>query len=87
MIRGTIDRIVDDKKVVILVENEDNTEQIVVSKEQLPESLRYEGCLIKFKKTEDGISELEHLKEEEKERKERIQDKFDRLSKKLSEDN
>lgn len=86
MVKGVIDRIVDDRKAVILIEDSSDREQIVTDKTNLPESVRYADCLIQFDVEDDEITNLKHLKTEEKERKKRMQRKFDRLSSRLSEE-
>lgn len=85
MIKGAIDRIVDDKKAVILIEN-DEKEQIVTDKDNLPEDLRYAGCLIEFETEEGEITSVKHLKTEEKKRRKRLQRKFEKLSERPSKD-
>lgn len=86
MVKGVIDRIVDDEKAVILIEDSPNREQIITDKTNLPESVRYADCLIQFDVEDGEITNLKHLKTEEKKRKKRMQRKFDRLSKRLSEE-
>lgn len=85
MVRGTIDRIVDGKKAVILIEDQEDKEQLVVDKHQVPEEMRYGGCMMEFERTDDGdIENIEHLQERESNRRKRLRDKFDRLSNRLS---
>lgn len=85
MVRGTIDRIVDGEKAVILIEDQEEREQLVVDKHQVPEEMRYGGCMMEFERTDDGnIEDIKHLQERESKRRKRLQDKFDRLSSRLS---
>ena len=86
MVRGTVDRIVDGDMAVILIEDQEEKEQLVVDKENIPEGLRYDGCMIEFEISESQkINNIEHLKESEYERRQGLEDKFDRLSSKMSE--
>ena len=85
MIKGTVDRIVDDEKAVIVIENGEK-DQMVTDINNLPVDLRYAGCLIKFRFEDGDIINVKHLNTEEKERRKRLERKFERLSEKLSEE-
>ena len=86
MVKGVIDRIVDDKEAVILIEDSIDKKQIVTDKTNLPESVRYADCLIQFDIEDGEITNLKHLKIEEKKRNKKMQKKFDRLSERPSEE-
>ena len=84
MKKGTIDRIEDDSKVVVLVEK--SNEQFVFDKTKFRSESCHPGAIIEFSLEDGDIDEYEYKQDEEKKRRERIEEKYDRLSEKLSED-
>lgn len=82
--KGTIDRIENKSKAVILIESTDDKEQIVIDKDQLPKDLQYSGCILEFEMKDGDPRNFKHLNSEEKNRRKRIERKFDRLSERLS---
>jgi len=82
---GVIDRVVDDTTAVILAEDGDEVvEQVTVPVGELPAAVRGEGdrLLLRFREDE-LVSVTAHVSEDEGES---IQEKFDRLSRRLSEE-
>jgi hypothetical protein len=86
-ITGVVDRIVDGRTAVLLLEEDGEVvEQLDVDVETLPEAGRHEGALFDCQLSEGALAELEHRPNRERNRRERLQKKFDRLSKRLGEE-
>jgi hypothetical protein len=84
---GVVDRIVDGATAVLLLEEDGEVvEQVNVDAETLPADARHEGALLECRLSEGTLAELEHRPSRERNRRERLQEKFDRLSKRLGEE-
>jgi Protein of unknown function (DUF3006). len=87
---GVVDRIVDDTTAVVLVEEDGEViEQVTVPATELPAQSRNEGGRVSLTVRDDDLVSMEHVEEDTSEREERaesIQEKFDRLSRRLSEE-
>jgi hypothetical protein len=80
VLTGTVDRIEDDRHIVIIFDAEDR--QVVCDAEDLPEEVRHPGAVIEADINEDGISNISYLPEEEKSNRKEIEEKRDRLTEK-----
>lgn len=84
---GVVDRIVDGETAVVLLEADDDVRaELDVPAERLPEAGRHEGAVFDVAVEEGDASEFIHRPEAERERRERAQERFDRLSKRLDEE-
>lgn len=84
---GVVDRIVDGETAVILLEADGEVvEQVDVPVESLPEPARDDGGVLSVTIDDDQVVELVSRPEETRARRESIQDKLDRLSRDLSDD-
>ncbi|WP_394743150.1 DUF3006 domain-containing protein [Natronococcus roseus] len=82
---ATLDRIVDNQTAVLLLEVDGETvDQLDVLVTQLPEECQHEGAILEVSVEEGELCEVEYLPEVTQSRKESAQDRFDRLSTKLS---
>ncbi|WP_247002138.1 DUF3006 domain-containing protein [Halosolutus gelatinilyticus] len=81
---AVVDRIVDGRTAVLLLEAEGTTvDDLAVSVAALPEAGRHEGAVFAVS-IEDGVlRELTYRPDEERGRRERAQERFDRLSRRL----
>lgn len=83
---ATIDRIVDGETAVVLIEDDgDVIEQFDVSVEQLPEECAA-GSVVSVTVTDDEIVSTAARPDETTDRQKRIREKFDRLSKRLGDE-
>lgn len=81
---GVIDRIVDGKTAVILLEEDDETiGEVTVDAEEIPNEYRYESALLEVKIADGELVETAHRSKEERERRERVKEKLDRLGEPL----
>ena len=86
---GVVDRIVDGETAVLLLED-DETETVVAERvldvDRLPEDGRHEGAVFDVELADDGdrLEAMTHRPAVERERREEAQDRFDRLSERLS---
>ncbi len=81
-----VDRIVDERTAVVLLEEDgDVVEQLDLDLETLPEECRHEGALFDADVSDGALVDVKYQPERERERRERLQEKFDRLSKRLDE--
>ena len=84
---AVVDRIVDGETAVLLLEDGDEVvEQRDVPVEILPDAARSDGGVLRVSVEGDTITDYEYLPDETAERRERAQERFDRLSKRLSEE-
>ena len=84
---AVVDRIVDGETAVLLLEDGDEVvEQRDVPIEKLPDPARTDGGMLRVTVEEETITEYEYLPDETDERRDRAQERFDRLSKRLSEE-
>lgn len=83
---ATIDRIVDGETAVLLLEEDGNViEQFEISTQQLPAECDA-GSVVSVIVSDDEITEVILRAEETETRRNRIREKFDRLSKRLDDD-
>jgi hypothetical protein len=83
---GAVDRVVDDTTAVVLVEDGDEVvEQVTVPVGELPAALRGEGTRLLLRFSDDELVSVEPEPEHADEG-ESIREKFDRLSRRLSEE-
>lgn len=84
---GVVDRIVDGETAVLLLEDDGETvEQLNVGVETLPADGQHEGALFEIRVSDGTLVDLEYQPEREQNRRDRLQDKFDRLSNRLGEE-
>lgn len=84
---GVIDRIVDGETVVLLLEADGETvEQRDLDPSEIPESGRQEGAVFRVEIVDDELDTIEYQPDRESERRERAQNRFDRLSKRLGDE-
>lgn len=82
-----VDRIVDGSTAVLLLERDgDVVDQLDVDAETLPEDGRHEGAAFDADVSDGSVVALEYRPERERERRERVQDTFDRLSERLGDE-
>ncbi|WP_418281013.1 DUF3006 domain-containing protein [Halorubrum sp. DTA98] len=82
---ATVDRIVDAKTAVILVEDDkEEIEQFDIPADQLPEKGRAEGSVLTVEITDDEIIDMQYDSESTERRRQNAQDRLDRLSERLS---
>lgn len=81
---AVLDRIVDGKTAVLLVEEGDQViDQFDLDVEAVPKDGRHEGAVFEVVLDDDVLRELDYRPVEERERREAAQAKFDRLSERL----
>lgn len=84
---ATVDRIVDEETAVILLEDDDDIiEQLDVPIEELPEAGRDEGSVLAVTVADGEFVTAEFRPEETANRSVAIEEKLDRLSRRLSEE-
>lgn len=83
---GVIDRIEDGIVVMLLEAGGETRDQLEVDPVAVPEAGRHEGAVFEVKVSGEDLEEIEYRPETERERRERAQDRFDRLSKRLDEE-
>jgi hypothetical protein len=85
---GAVDRVVDDTTAVILVEDgSEAVGQVTVPVSELPAALRGEGSRLLLRVSDDELVSVEPEPEpEQADEGESIREKFDRLSRRLSEE-
>lgn len=75
---GIVDRIEDDRYIVIIFDAEDK--QIVCECEDLPKEVHHSGAVIEADINKDDISNINCLPDKEKSNRERMREKRDRLT-------
>ena len=83
--RAVVDRIVDEQ-VVLLLEDEDERGELVVPVTDLPESAREDGNVVTVEREDGEVRAITYDEAATTERRERVQEKLDRLSRPLSEE-
>jgi hypothetical protein len=82
---ATLDRIVDGRTAVLLLEEDDETvDQLDVAVTTLPPGAQHEGAVLEIAVEASELCEVEYLPEVTQSRKESAQERLDRLSTKLS---
>ena len=82
---ATVDRVVDGETAVLLLEEGDEVvDQLDVPVEELPEPAREEGGVLRLIVEADDLVDAEYLDDETARRRERAQNRLDRLSERLS---
>ena len=86
--RAVVDRIVENKAVVLLEAAGEATEndELTVPVTALPELARKEGSVLAIEFTDGELSDIRHDAEATATQRQRIQDKLDRLSRPLSDE-
>lgn len=79
MIRGIVDRIEDNKHIVIIFESEDK--QIVCGVDYLPKEARHSGAVVDADVEGDKILEANYLPDVEEENREKVRRKRDEAEK------
>lgn len=83
---AVVDRIVDGEMAVLLLEDDDEViEQFDVSTERLPAECD-EGSIVSVVVADDELIEMTLRPEETRKRRERIREKFNRLAKRLGDE-
>lgn len=81
---AVIDRIIDGETAVILIEHNDKVrKQFDIAVEELPTEAD-EGGVLEVAIAEGGIETITYLEDETESRQEAVQERFDRLSERLS---
>ncbi len=81
-----VDRIVDGETAVLLLEEDGETvDQLDIAATRLPSTGRHEGAVLEVRVEAGEFREAEYLPEITQSRKASAQERFDRLSTKLSE--
>ena len=84
---GVVDRIVDGETAVILLEAEGETHaQLHEPVKTLPADAQHEGAVFDVQVEDGEVVDLAYRPGEGRERRERAQERFDRLSKRLDEE-
>lgn len=95
---AVLDRIVDDETAVLLLEDDETGDGVeggagdnpvderTVPVERLPAEGAHEGAVLHVAFEDDALREATYRPDEERDRRERTQDRFDRLSDRLSEE-
>lgn len=84
---AVLDRIVDGETAVLLLEDEGNVvDQLDLAIEDLPEEGAFEGAVFEVEMAEGAVVSMEFKKERTEQRLEHAREKFDRLSRRLSEE-
>lgn len=82
-----LDRIVDDETAVLLLERDGETvDELTLETADLPVDGRHEGAVFELTVEEGTVVDLAYRPETESDRRERAQDRFDGLSKRLDEE-
>ena len=80
---GIVDRIEDDRYVVILFESKNK--QIVKEKSELPSEICHSDAIIEAELDNNDLQNIRYLDEKTEKRQQRMEEKRERLSEKLSE--
>ncbi len=83
---ATVDRIVDGETAVLLLEDPDSGdvfEQVTVDAEKLPAPAQQNGGVLTVTLENGAVIDLEYLSKETTVRRERLQERFDDLSRRL----
>ena len=82
---AVLDRIVDGTTAVLLLEDGDRAiEGLDVDVERLPDEGRHEGAVLGVTLENGSVVEIVYRREETEERRNAMQERFDRLSKRFS---
>lgn len=84
---GVVDRIVDEKTAVILLEKDGEVvEQLDLAVDRLPEDGQHGGAVLEVKLKDGAFSEASYLPDWTEDRSESARERLDRLSRPLSEE-
>ena len=84
---AVLDRIVDGETAVLLLEDDGTVvDERVLDVGRLPEDGRHEGAVFDVELADEALGELRYRPSAERERRESAQERFDRLSERLSEE-
>jgi hypothetical protein len=79
--QGIVDRIEDEKYVVILFESENK--KVVKEKDNLPNEICHPDAVIEADLNDDELTNIKYLANREKKRREKLEKKRERLSERL----
>ncbi|MFC4543326.1 DUF3006 domain-containing protein [Halosolutus amylolyticus] len=84
---ATLDRIVDETTAVLLLEDEGSVvDERTVDVERLPLDGRHDGAVFDVELADGSLRAVTHRPDAERDRRERLQDRFDRLSERPPDD-
>ncbi|MXV62126.1 DUF3006 family protein [Natronorubrum sp. JWXQ-INN-674] len=84
---AVLDRIVDGETAVLLLEADETVvDERILEVERLPEDGQHEGAVFDAELEADTVRELTYRPSVEQERRETAQERFDRLSERLSDE-
>ncbi|WP_265108180.1 DUF3006 family protein [Halosolutus halophilus] len=84
---ATLDRIVDETTAVLLFEDEGTVvDERAVDVERLPPDGRHDGAVFDVELVDGSLRDVAYRPDEERDRRERIRERFDRLSERPSDD-
>lgn len=86
---AVLDRIVDETTAVLLLEDEDGetvVDEYTLAVDRLPEAGRHEGAVFAVTVEDDTLGEVSYRPATERDRRAAAQDRFDRLSERLSDE-
>lgn len=84
---AVLDRIVDGKTAVVLLEEDETVvDELTLDVERLPEDGQHEGAVFDVELEADALREVTYRPSEERERQQSAQERFDRLSERLSDE-
>ncbi|WP_436902831.1 DUF3006 domain-containing protein [Halovenus halobia] len=82
---AVIDRI-EDGIAVLIFDGEDPPDGLDIDVAELPDEAAHEGAVLAVTMSEGSVESIEGRPDEENERRERAQNRFDRLSKRLGDE-
>ena len=84
---AVLDRIVDGETAVLLLEAEGTVvDEHTLEVDRLPEDGRHEGAVFAVERRDETLVGITYRPSTERDRRERAQDRFDRLSERLSDE-
>lgn len=82
---AVIDRI-EEGIAVLIFDGEDSPDGLEIDVDNIPDDAAHEGAVLAVTMSEEGVETIERRPDEEEDRRERAQDRFDRLSKRLGDE-
>lgn len=83
---GVVDRFEDDSAVLLLEREGDVVGQAVLSRDSLPDAANHVDAVLIVTVEDDAVERLEYRPDETENRRESVQDRFDRLSERPPDD-
>lgn len=77
---ATVDRIVDDRAVLLIEGDDDVVDERIVPETELPEPARSEGAVLEIELQADHLRDVDYRPDETERRRKELQDRFDRLA-------